>query len=326
MRRRAFIAGLGGAAAWPVVARGQQVRKVHQIGVLLPGTPTTFARRTNAFLEGMRALGYVEGQTINIEWRWGQDKVEGLPELAAQLVDRKPDILVTAGTSPAKALKDATGTIPIVMAIIGDPVAVGLADSLAVPGGNATGLSIIAPELSGKRLELLKEIVPYVSSVGVLLNTTNPQSHLELKETETAAYALGLKVQPIEFSPERTLEQCFTNTSNISPQSLIVLTDPILFSQRRKIVELATRSRLPGMYNFREFVAVGGLISYGPSDTDMYRRAASYVDKILKGAKPTELPIEQPTKFDLAINLKAAKVFGLDVPPSLLALADEVIE
>jgi putative ABC transport system substrate-binding protein len=326
LKRRTFIAALGGAAAWPLVARGQQVRKLYQIGVLLPGTPATFARRTNAFLEGMRTLGYVEGQTINIEWRWGQDKVEGLPEFAADLVGRKPDVLVTAGTSAAKALKNATGTIPIVMAIIGDPVAVGLADSLAVPGGNATGLSVIAPELSGKRLELLKEIAPYVSSVGVLLNTTNPQSHLELKETETAAYALGLKVQPIEFSPERTLEQSFATTSNISPQSLIVLTDPILFSQRKKIVELATSSRLPGMYNFREFVAVGGLMSYGPNDTDLYSRAASYVDKILKGAKPTELPIEQPTKFDLVINLKTAKAIGLEVPPSLLARADEVIE
>jgi len=326
MNRRAFIAGLGGAAAWPVVARAQQVRKTYQIAVLLPGTPATFARRTDAFLEGIRTLGYVEGQTINIEWRWGQDKVDGLPELAAELVARKPDVLVTAGTPAAKALKNATGAIPIVMAIIGDPVAVGLADSLAVPGGNATGLSIIAPELSGKRLELLKEIAPHVSSVGVLLNITNPQSHLELKETQTAANALGLKVQPIEFSPELTLEQSFATTTNIPPQSLIVLTDPVLFSQRKKVVELAMRSRLPGMYNFREFVAVGGLMSYGPSDTDLYRRAAGYVDKILKGAKPTELPIEQPTKFDLAINLKAAKVLGLAVSPTLLARADEVIE
>lgn len=181
MKRREFIAGVGCAAVWSMVARAQQVHKVYQISVLLPGTPATFARRTNAFLEGMRAFGYVDGQTINVEWRWGQDKVEGLPELAADLVNRKPDVLVTAGTSAAKALKNATGTRPIVMAIIGDPVAVGLADSLAVPGGNTTGLSIIAPELSGKRLELLKEIAPQVSSVGVLLNTTNPQSRLELK-------------------------------------------------------------------------------------------------------------------------------------------------
>jgi putative tryptophan/tyrosine transport system substrate-binding protein len=326
MRRREFIAGLGGTAAWPTVARAQQLTKLYQIGILLPGTPASFTRRAHAFVEGMRTLGYVEGQTVNIEWKWGQDKVEGLNELASELVGRKPDILVTAGTSAAKALKNATGTIPIVMAIIGDPVAVGLADSLAVPGGNATGLSIIAPELSGKRLELLKEIAPRVSSVGVLFNTTNPQSHLELKETETAAYALGLKAQPIEFSPERTLEQCFATTNNTSPQSLIVLTDPILFSQRKKIVEFATNSQLPGMYNFREFVALGGLMSYGPSDTDLYRRAATYVDKILKGVKPTELPIEQPTKFDLAINLKAAKTLGLDVPLTLLARADEVIE
>jgi putative tryptophan/tyrosine transport system substrate-binding protein len=325
VKRRAFIAALGGAAAWPLVARAQQSRKLHQIGVLLPGTPASFALRTNAFVEGLHALGYVEGQTITIEWRWGQDKVDELPHLAAELVSRKMDVLVTAGTSAAKALKSATGTIPIVMAIIGDPVAVGLVDSLAAPGGNATGLSIISSDLSGKRLELLKEVVPALSLVAVLLNTTNPTSKFELRETETAAQVLGVRIQPIEISPERNLEEGFATTMT-SPQSLIVLTDPIFFSQRSKIVELASRSRLPAMYFFREFVTAGGLMSYGPSDTDLYRRAATYVDKILRGAKPSELPVEQPTKFDLAINLKAAKALGLDIPPTLLARADEVIE
>jgi putative tryptophan/tyrosine transport system substrate-binding protein len=325
VKRRAFIAALGGAAAWPLVARAQQSRKLHQIGVLLPGTPASFALRTNAFVEGLHALGYVEGQTITIEWRWGQDKVDELPHLAAELVSRKMDVLVTAGTSAAKALKSATGTIPIVMAIIGDPVAVGLVDSLAAPGGNATGLSIISSDLSGKRLELLKEVVPALSLVAVLLNTTNPTSKFELRETETAAQVLGMRIQPIEISPERNLEEGFATTMT-SPQSLIVLTDPIFFSQRSKIVELASRSRLPAMYFFREFVTAGGLMSYGPSDTDLYRRAATYVDKILRGAKPSELPVEQPTKFDLAINLKAAKALGLDIPPTLLARADEVIE
>jgi putative ABC transport system substrate-binding protein len=268
VKRRAFIAALGGAAAWPLVARAQQSRKLHQIGVLLPGTPASFALRTNAFVEGLHALGYVEGQTITIEWRWGQDKVDELPHLAAELVSRKMDVLVTAGTSAAKALKSATGTIPIVMAIIGDPVAVGLVDSLAAPGGNATGLSIISSDLSGKRLELLKEVVPALSLVAVLLNTTNPTSKFELRETETAAQVLGMRIQPIEISPERNLEEGFATTMT-SPQSLIVLTDPIFFSQRSKIVELASRSRLPAMYFFREFVTAGGLMSYGPSDTDL---------------------------------------------------------
>jgi putative ABC transport system substrate-binding protein len=327
MRRRDFISLLSGAAVtWPLAARAQQPPKLPHIGVLLPGTPASFSLRAKAFLEGLRTLGYVEGQTVAIEWKWGQDKVEGLPKLAAELVALNVDVMVTGGTPAAKALKNATATIPIVMAIIGDPVAAGLVDSVARPGGNATGFSIVAPDLSGKRLELLKEIAPDVSPVAVMLNSKNPQSQFELKEMKTAAQMLGLQIHPIETSPVFTLEEGFAAMTNASARSLIVLTDPIFFSQRQRIVDLATGSRLPAMYFFQEFVEVGGLMSYGPSDTDLYRRSATYVDKILRGARPSELPIEQPTKFDLAINLKAAKALGLEISPMVLARADRVIE
>jgi putative ABC transport system substrate-binding protein len=327
LKRREFMALLGGAAAsWPLAARAQSPRKVPRIGVLLPGTAASFALRTTAFLEGLRDLGYVDGQTIAIEWKWGQDRVEGLPELAADLVGRNVDVIVTGGTPAAKALKTATGTIPIVMAIIGDPVAAGLVHSLARPGGNATGFSIVAPELSGKRLELLKEIVPEISPVAVMLNTRNPQSQFELNEMQAAARAMGLQLHPVQVSPEDTLEQAFAAMGTASVRALVVLTDPIFFSQRKRIVDLATRSRLPAMYFFQEFAEGGGLVSYGPSDTDLYRRSATYVDRILQGAKPGELPIQQPTKFDLIINLKAANALGLNISPLLLARADKVIE
>src|SRR5882757_4034142 len=217
MRRRDFVVLLGGAvAAWPLAARGQQSRKVPRIGVLLPGTAASFSLRTKAFLEGLRDLGYLEGQTIAIEWKWGQDRVEGLSELAAELVGRNVDVIVTGGTPAAKALKSATATIPIVMAIIGDPVAAGLVESLARPGGNATGFSIVAPDLSGKRLELLKEIVPDVSPVAVMLNPLNPQSQFELKEMQAAARALGLQLRGVQVSPQDSLEEAFAAMTRAS--------------------------------------------------------------------------------------------------------------
>jgi putative tryptophan/tyrosine transport system substrate-binding protein len=326
VKRREFIAVAAGAMVAPLAVRAQQSRRMPRLGVLLPGTQASFSLRTKAFVEGLQHLGYVEGRTIAIEWKWGEDKVDGLPGLAAALVEHNVDVIITGGTPAAKALKNATATIPIVMAIIGDPVAAGLVDSLARPGGNATGFSIVAPDLSGKRLELLKEIVAEPSPVAVLLNTRNPQSQFELKEMEIAARVLGLRIQPIEISPERTLEDGFAAMGNAVARSLIVLTDPIFFSQRQRIVDLAASSRLPAMHFFQEFVEVGGLMSYGPSDTDLYRRAATYVDRILKGAKPSELPVEQPIKFDLAINLKAARALGLDVAPMVLARADKVVE
>jgi putative tryptophan/tyrosine transport system substrate-binding protein len=326
LNRREIVTLLGGAAIWPMAATAQQLRKTPRIGVLLAGTPASFSTRAKAFLEGLRDHGYVEGRTIAIEWRWAQDKAERLPELAAELVGLNVDALVTGGTPAAKALKSATRTIPIVMAIIGDPVAAGLVDSIARPGGNATGFSIVAPDLSGKRLQLLKEIIPGISSVAVMSNVANPQSQIELNEMQIGARTLGLRLQSIQISAEASLENAFERGTSARVQALIVLTDAVLYSQRGRIVALAAANRLPAMYFFREFVQEGGLMSYAPSDTDLFRRAATYVDKVLKGTNPGDLPVEQPTKFELVINLKTAKALGLDVPPTLLARADEVIE
>jgi putative tryptophan/tyrosine transport system substrate-binding protein len=318
--------GASAAAAWPIVARGQQPERMRHIGVLLAGTPTSFAPRADAFVQGMRDLGYVEGKTVAFEWKWGEDRTEGLPQLAEELVRLDVDAIVTGGTPAAKALKNATQTVPIVMAIIGDPVAVGLVQSLARPGGNATGFSIVAPDLSGKRLQLLKEIIPGLSSVAVISTVTNPQAPIELKETQAAAKTLDIVLHSIQVSNEVSVESAFDAIKQASAQAVIVLTDAILYSQRNKIASLAAANRLPGMYHARGFVEAGGLISYAPSDTDLFRRAATYVDKILKGANPGDLPIEQPTKFELVINLKTAKALGITIPSSLLATADEVIE
>jgi putative ABC transport system substrate-binding protein len=250
MKRREFITLLGGAAVvWPLAARSQQSQKLPRIGVLLPGTPTSFAVRANAFLEGLRDLGYVEGRTIAIEWKWAEDKIERLSELAAELVRANVDVIVTGGTSAATALKSATKTVPIVMAIIGDPVAAGLVESLGRPGGNATGFSIIAPEVGTKRLELLKEIVPDASSVAVMLNPKNPQSRIELNEMQVAARTLGLQLHSIQITSEAVLDEAFAALTKALPQGLILLTDPILFSQRKRIIELANRSRLPAMFS-----------------------------------------------------------------------------
>jgi putative ABC transport system substrate-binding protein len=268
----------------------------------------------------------VEGRTVEIEWKWGNDQVDTLPGLASDLVGSKVDVIVTGGTAAAKALKEATRTIPIVMAIVADPTAAGLVDNLAHPGGNATGFSIIAPELGTKRLELLKEIVPNLSSVALLLNVQNPQSKIEMEEMQTAAQAMGLRLHPSGISTEKGLEDAFGAMNKAAAQALIVLTDPILFSQRKRTVDLANKYRLPAVYFFQGFVEEGGLVSYGPSDADLFRRTAGYVDKILKGAKPSELPVEQPTKFDLYVNLRTAKMLGVTIPESFLALADKVIE
>jgi putative tryptophan/tyrosine transport system substrate-binding protein len=310
-----------------VVAEAQQPKKVPRIGVLFPGSPATFGPRTEAFLQGLRELGYVEGKTITIEWRWAEDKVERFPELAAELVRLNVDVIVANGTPAVKAAKNATKSIPILMAVVGDPVGTGLVASLAQPGGNLTGLSILAPELSGKRLELLKEIVSGLSRVAAFLNPTNPVYRTELQETEDAAKFLGLQLQPIvEVSDFKTLQEGFATMSRDHARAFLLFTDVIFYSMRSRIVEHAAKSRLPGMYWQREFVDDGGLMSYGPNTNDLFHRSATYVDKILKGAKPADLPVEQPTKFEFIINLKAAKQIGLTIPPNVLARADRVIK
>ncbi|MGA8625431.1 MAG: ABC transporter substrate-binding protein [Pseudolabrys sp.] len=270
---------------WPIHIRAQQLRKMPRIGVLLPGAPATWSLRSKALLDGLRDLGYVEGRTIAIEWKWGDDQFDTLSGLAADLVRSNVDVIVTGGTSATKALKTATRTIPIVMAIVGDPVAAGLVDSLARPGGNATGFSIVAPELGTKRLELLKEIVPNLSSIAVLSNAKNPQSKLEMKEMQTAAQAMGLQLYPAEISTVSGLEDAFVEMNKAAAQALS-LTDPILFGQRKRTVDLASEYKLPAVYFYSGFVEEGGLMSYGPSDVDLFRRAAGYVDRIVKGAKP----------------------------------------
>src|SRR5215510_3085654 len=319
--RREFITLLGGVTAWPLGARAQQSHKVPHIGVLLPGTPTSFAPRTQAFVQGLRDLGYVEGRTIAIEWKWGQDRVDRLPDLAAELVRSQVDVIVTGGTPATKAVKNATRTTPIVMAMVGDPVGAGLVENLGRPGGNATGLSIVATDLSGKRLQLLKEIVPGLSSIAVMSYGANPQSQMELRETQIAAQKLDLQVHSVPISADSSIENAFDKIKKETVQALIVVTDPILYSQRSQILDMAAGSRLPAMYPYRAFSEAGGLISYAPNDRDVFRRTASYVDRILKGANPGDLPVEQPTRFELVINLKTAKTLGLAVPSSMQLLA-----
>ncbi|MGB9044293.1 MAG: ABC transporter substrate-binding protein, partial [Pseudolabrys sp.] len=309
MRRRDFTALIVvGTTMWPFNIHAQQSRKMPRIGVLLPGGLVSSSPRTKAFLEGLRELGYVEGRTIAIEWKWGNDQVDTFSGLAADLVRSNVDVIVTGGTPSAQALKAATRTIPIVVAVVGDPVAAGLVNNLARPGENVTGFSIVAPELGTKRLELVKEIVPNLSSIAVLLNPKNPQSKIEMKEMQTAAQAMGLRLHMAEISTEGEFEDAFFAMNKAAAQALILLTDSIFFSERKRIVDLASKYKLPAMYFFQVFVEEGGLMSYGPSDADLFRRAAGYVDRILKSTKPGELPVEQPTKFDLYVNLGTAKM------------------
>jgi ABC-type uncharacterized transport system substrate-binding protein len=328
MRRRDFaLMVLGAAMMYPLRVRAQpSSRRMPRIAVLIPGTPASFSTRAKAFVDGLSELGRVEGRTIEIDWKWANDRVDALPGLAAELARENVDVIVTGGTPAAKALNVATRSIPIVVAIMADPVAAGLVENLARPGRNLTGFSIVAPELGTKRLQLLREIVPGISSIAVLLNSGNPQSKIELAEMKAAASAMEVQVNVIELSAASRLDDAFAAMRNGAAQALVVLTDPILFSERKPTVDLASANRLPAVYPFQAYVEDGGLMSYGPSDADLFRRAAGYVDKILKGAKPGELPVEQPTKFDLCINLNAARALGITIPELFLARADKVIE
>jgi putative ABC transport system substrate-binding protein len=324
VRRREFITLLGGAAiARPLSARAQQAGKIHKIGYLSPDSPSAVI---TPFLDALRELGWIEGQNVTFEYRYAENRLERLPELAAELVRLNVDVIVARGTLGPLAAKRATSTIPIVMTAAGDPLGSGLVASLARPDGNVTGMSLMVPELGAKRLELLKELLPRLSRVAVLWNAANPYPPIVFKETQTAGRILGIEVQSLEVRGPDDFDGIFEAARRQHPEALITVEDPLTVSHRKRIADFAAGQQLPSLHGFREFVAAGGLISYGASMADLYRRAAGYVDKIFKGAKPGDLPVQQPTKFELVISLKTAKALGLDVPPTLLARADEVIE
>ena len=325
MDRRAFLAMIaGGMVAAPLAAEAQQAEKVYRIGVLSSASGATW----EGFRQGLRELGYTEGRTILIEWRWTEGKAERAPELAAELVRLQPDVLVTSGPQPSAAAKAATATIPIVFIAVADPVSVGLVATLARPGSNITGLAtLVGAGFVGKLIEVLKEAFPQVSRVAILINPTNAMhQQIVANELPQAAERLRLTLLTVEARAADSLTGAFETAVRSRAGAIMVLGDPLVFVHRARIAELAAKHRLPAMYLFRESVEAGGLMAYGPSFHDLGRRAASYVDKILKGAKPGDLPVEQPTKFELVINLKTAKALGLTIPQSLLQRADQVIE
>ena len=308
-----------------VIAEAQQPAKITRIGYLDAVSLSVNAARVEAFRQSLRKVGYVEGKNIFIEWRSADGKLDRLPALAAELVHLKVDIIVTGGRSATRAAKEATSTIPIVMTQDSDPVANGFVASLARPGGNITGLSTLAPELSGKQLELMKEIIPKLSRVAVFGSSTSPGNAQLLTEVELAARAFKVQLQYLDVLDPKDIETAFRAASNGRADGVLVLNSAVFSSRRTQLVDLALKSRLPAIYWSSDFVEDGGLMTYSTSVTDLNRRAATYVDKILKGAKPTDLPVEQPTKFELVINLKAAKQIGLTIPPNVLARADRVI-
>jgi putative ABC transport system substrate-binding protein len=307
------------------LAQAQQAGKIPRIGYLLGPSLSSLAARIEAFRQGLRELGYVEGKNIVIEYRSAEGEIDRLPALAAELVRLKVDVIVTGGPAPTRSAREATITIPIVMAQDSDPVANGFVASLARPGGNITGLSTLAPEISGKRLELLKETVPRLSRVAVFGTSNYPGNAQSLREVELVAGAFGVKLQYLDVLSPKDIETAFRAATKGRAQAVLTLNSPILLSQRAQIVELAVKSRLPVIFPQSEYVEDGGLMAYGTSITDLYRRAATYVDKILKGRTPADLPVEQPMKFEFIINLIAAKQIGLTVPPNVLVRADKVI-
>jgi putative ABC transport system substrate-binding protein len=324
MRRRDFMTVLAGAAAYPLAVRAQQ-RAMPLIGLLRTATAVN-DQGIDVFRHGLRELGYVEGQNIRVEVRWSDGDDTRLPALAAELTALKPDVIVTNGSPAMRAVKAVAGTIPIVMSVIDDPVALGVAQSFAHPGGNLTGLSNLATGLLGKRLGMLVETVPNPGCVAVLGNPRNASWANDWREITSAAKTLGIEPKAIEARHESELATAFTEIDGQHCGVLLVMSDAIYFGARVRLAELAARHGVPASYDNRQIVAAGGLMSYGPNTNDMLRRAVSYVDKILKGANPADLPIEQPTRFELVINIRTAKSLGLTVPQSLLARADEVIE
>ena len=331
--RRAFIAGAIALSTPPLAAETQQAGKVYRVVLVFTTAPVSQMigpdpahPLVRAFLDQLRALGYVQGRNLVFEPRSAEGKLERLPDLVADLIRLKVDVIVSSLSPAIRAAKQQTSTIPIVMAGINDPVGAGFVASLARPGGNVTGLSMLVTELSGKRLELLKETLPNLSRAAFLWNPTQPGQALALKDTQAAARVLGVTLQLYEVRDPNEFDGALAAMTKARAGALLVMTDPLTFSQRGQLTALAAKHRLPAMYALREFVDAGGLMAYGPSFPDSYRRAATYVDKILKGAKPADLPVEQPTKFELVINIKTAKALGLTIPQSMFIRADEVIQ
>ena len=330
MRRREFIAFAGAAAAascasWPLVARAQQRGKPPTIGYFAATTASTQNLWLPAFLRRLRELGWIEGSTVAIEYRWADGRPERLPEIAAELVRLNVDVIVMSGTPPALAAKKATATIPIVFTSAGDPVGNGLVASLARPGGNITGLSIQSPDLIGKRLELLREVVLGLRRLAIMANVGNPQNVSDLEEVLTLAHTVGLATTTLEIRQQQDIAPALENLGTRA-DALYVILDPLLNGYRLRINTLALGARLPTMHALREYVEAAGFMAYGPNLASLFRRAGDYVDKILRGTKPGDIPVEQPTKFDLVVNLTTAKALGLTIPESVLLRADEVIE
>jgi len=302
----------------------QQPKKVPRIGYLDPASPEASLRQIEALRKGLADLGYVEGQNIGIEYRYADGKRNLLSTAASELVQRQVDVIVTGSTPGVEAAKNATNTIPIIFATIGDPVRSGLIESLARPGGNITGLTIFSPELGGKRLELLKESFPKITRVAFIWSTMNPG--FSFAEAEAAGKPLGVEVQSVQIRDVEDIESAFEKVRKMSSQAFTTAPDPVMRLNRRKLLDFAAKNRLPAMYGTLDFVDAGGLMSYAPNTIDLYRRAAVYVDKVLKGAKPADLPVEQPVKFEFVINLKTAKQIGVTIPPNVLVRADKVIK
>ena len=330
MDRRTFLAGTGAVLlAAPRVSEAQPSGKVPRVGYLSVFSSSNPYPPSEAFWQGLHDLGWVEGKNIAIEWRFAEGNARRLPDLAAELVRLRVDLIFAETTPAARAVKQATTTVPIVFSPIADPIGSGLVANLARPGGNITGITFMAPELGGKRLELLKQAVPGMTRVGVLSHPGDPSEATVksvLEQTEAAARALGVQLLRLEAQGPNDLDRAFAAMSRERVGGLILIPSAMFVDERRRIVNVVVKDRLPAMFYFREFVEAGGLMSYGPNFRELWRRAATYVDKILKGAKPSDLPIEQPTKFELVINLKTAKTLGLTIPPSLLGRADEVIQ
>ena len=325
MNRRYFIGLLGSmAAAWPLAARAQP-RKLPTIGLLGPNSPSAQAQSTEAFVQRLRELGWIEGSTVAIEVRWADGRNQRYAEIAAEFVRLRVDVIITAGTEPVVAAKQATSDIPIVFATAGDPVGNGLVASLARPGGNVTGLSIQSADVAGKRLELLREVVPDLRQLAIMANVGNPIAVLEINQVQAAAKTLGLEVSILEIRRPEDIAVAF-QTLKVGVGALYVHAEPLTTSNGVQIGTLARAARLPTLHGNQTFVEAGGLMSYAPHFPDQWRRAADYVDKILRGAEPSEIPVEQPTKFKLVFNLKTAKALGLEIPSKLLFTADEVIE